>query len=303
MKNLKFIVLAAFVVSLFACGEEALRDPETFIREEGEPLLNAWIRENVTNPYNIDVVYAWKNAGSDQGVALVPPKTQNIQPFLQIILKAWAQPYAETSAEGKAFLKSVTLRELRLFGKDHSAAAATADNGYRITMYQVDNFVPNQGKYSKTLLLSYLHTLHHEFGHILNQMRKYDRAFQIISGSDYKADFNAYQLSQALSWGFVTTYAMSMPGEDFVEVLSIYLTSTQKEWDKLLSDADNASNTYNIPEKDNGKKRIQSKIQIVDDYMRGFGIDITVLRDKVLKAIDEIAEGNIEIIENKEENS
>jgi substrate import-associated zinc metallohydrolase lipoprotein len=133
-------------------------------------------------------------------------------------------------------------------------------------------------------------------------MRKYDQAFQIISGSDYKADFNAYQLTQALSWGFVTTYAMSMHGEDFVEVLSTYLTSTQKEWEKLLNDADNASSTYNIPANDNGRKRIEAKIQIVDNYMKGFGIDITVLRDKVLYAIDEIAAGNIEINENKEEN-
>jgi substrate import-associated zinc metallohydrolase lipoprotein len=137
-------------------------------------------------------------------------------------------------------------------------------------------------------LKEYFHTVHHEYGHILNQMYKYDDAFKTISGGDYKADFNAYSLNAALGWGFVSQYAMSAHGEDFVEVLSIYLTSTQTEWEALLARA-----KKNNPE---GESRIGRKIQIVEDYMKGnFQVNITVLRDHILKAIDAIANGDIEI--------
>jgi substrate import-associated zinc metallohydrolase lipoprotein len=286
MKAIQSIILIFTASLLFSCGEEALREPETLITDDGNPELNAWIKEHFTDPYNISINYTWKNAGSDQGVDLVPPNEEVIQPFLKILLKAWAQPYIATSPDSSLFLKESTLREFRLFGKNHSAAAATASNGYLITMYSIDNFVPNTlGKYSKSLLLNYFSTVHHEYGHILNQMRKYDEAFKIISGSDYKADIGAYTRVEALNWGFITNYAMSAHGEDFVEVLSVYLTSTQTEWNTLVGRANAV-----------GQDRLKRKLQMVADYMNtNYKIDIQTLRDNILTAIDDVANGNIEI--------
>jgi len=299
MKKTIFLFNLIGVFLLFSCSEEQLREPETRFPNDGDPALNEWIKENFTDPYNIQVVYAWKTAGSDLGVDLVPPKLGVIQPFLKIVMKVWGQPYVKTSPEGAIFLKKSTLREFRLFGKDHSFAAATADNGYRITMYGVDGFTPSTlGKYSKAMLIYFFHTVHHEYGHILNQMYNYDPEFIKISGPDYKADFNAYPRYQALSWGFVSNYAMSAPGEDFVEVLSIYVTSTIAEWNALLEEARAADERVRIEtgEVRQGRDRIMRKQAAVDKYMRQiYEIDIDTLRYHVINAINEVVDGNIEI--------
>ena len=73
----------------------------------------------------------------------------------------------------------------------------------------------------------YLKTIHHEFTHIMNQTKEMPTAYQFITGNSYVADkwsespYNAGYLKR----GFISSYAQMEHGEDFAEMLSLYVVS------------------------------------------------------------------------------
>jgi substrate import-associated zinc metallohydrolase lipoprotein len=78
--------------------------------------------------------------------------------------------------------------------------------------------------------------------------------------------------------GFVTGYASMEANEDFVEILSIYVTNSPAYWEALLNSAG-----------DEGKAKILAKFEYVKDYLKGsWQIDIDQLRDIVQRRSSEI---------------
>ena len=61
---------------------------------------------------------------------------------------------------------------------------------------------------------------------------------------------------QAWELGFVTPYSMSEAREDFVEVITTYVTNTQVYWDYMLENAG-----------EKGAKIIEAKFAIAYKYM------------------------------------
>ena len=79
---------------------------------------------------------------------------------------------------------------------------------------------------------------HHEFTHILNQLKPYDSQYDRITESDYVSG-NWYGKSPRVAHrlGFVSPYAMDQGREDFAEMLSYYVTLSEAEWNDILQDA------------------------------------------------------------------
>ena len=72
------------------------------------------------------------------------------------------------------------------------------------------------------VLKEMVHTMHHEFGHILHQNVLYPVAFKNISIGYTGTWFNSTD-AEARAKGFITAYAQSAPDEDFVEMVSTML--------------------------------------------------------------------------------
>lgn len=114
----------------------------------------------------------------------------------------------------------------------------TAEGGYKITLYNVNNLGVADGGYGvplddyDALNKWYFTTLHHEFQHILNQKKPYDPTFDLISEGDYvSGDWYQYNTNtQALPKGFIRNYAMVEPREDYAELYSQYLTNNDALW-------------------------------------------------------------------------
>ena len=122
--------------------------------------------------------------------------------------------------------------------------------------------------------------MHHEFAHILHQTKPYSSDFDMISGTGYVKDSwnSTYSDEEALQHGFITPYASSEPNEDFVELLSTYITNTPKFWSDMLKTAGK-----------DGSAIIEQKFDIVYNYMKNtWGIDLNDLRDVILKRQGEI---------------
>jgi substrate import-associated zinc metallohydrolase lipoprotein len=120
----------------------------------------------------------------------------------------------------------------------------------------------------------FFHTIHHEFGHILHQTKNYPSDFLQISPTDYIGDacFDRDEtLAKANGLGFVSRYARNAVDEDFVETLSVYVTSTQAQWNAILTAAGTT-----------GRPKIEQKFNILKDYLTiAWNIDIVALRDAV----------------------
>ena len=146
----------------------------------------------------------------------------------------------------------------------------------KITLYNLDNLNPKTVN-AKT---AYFKTIHHEFGHILNQTKPYPTDFAEISGPDYVQDqcFEIYKTTEsALQKGFISPYASKADSEDFVELIALYVNRSAEEWEEMLTTAG-----------DTGRPKIEAKFEIVSNYMKStWNIDLNELREIVLRRAEE----------------
>lgn len=250
--------------------------------------LDLWIIDEFTSPYNIKVDYRMNSADLDQSKVLVPTKEDLVKPFLQAVKKIWINPYIEASEKGAGFVADYTNKQLILVGSgsyndDRSVTLGLATNGYTITLYTVNSF-DLKTSVSKSSLIQFFQTMHHEFGHILNQRKSYDNNFQNITGG-YSADWTSKTTAQARELGFISNYARSSHTEDFVEVLSYYICSTDQQWNAIINSIQSQS----------ARSAINKKLLVVTSYMKDtYGVDIKILRDEIVKAIEEVSVGNLD---------
>ena len=282
------ILYFSLFIAIFSCKkEDAITDSGIEIPAGPQTELDQWIDATFRVPYNVRVDYRWNNTVSDAGHITVPPREELVQPFLKAVLKIWLTPYTRVAETGADFMKDYICRELVLVGSGSynsggSVTLGLASSGYRITLYTVNQFDLANGSVSRAALKEFFHTMHHEFGHVLNQRKPYDTKFQQITGN-YSADWTMLSNAQARELGFISAYARSADMEDFVEVLAFYITNTESEWQTLMNAIKDAQ----------GREYIRLKLQSVGSYMKNtYGVNIQELRDEVTAAIAEVAAGN-----------
>ena len=84
--------------------------------------------------------------------------------------------------------------------------------------------------------------------------------------------------SAALKAGFISRYAATSADEDFVELISIYVTNAAAAWRSKLSTAGTT-----------GRSMIEEKFEIAYKYMQNeWNIDLDQLREVVLRRQDEV---------------
>jgi substrate import-associated zinc metallohydrolase lipoprotein len=290
MMKLKYFLLCIAVLAISSCQEDTFTDSGIEIPSEPQTELDKWIDATFRAPYNVSVQYRWSSNMTDAGHVVVPPKEELVQPFLKAVVKIWLNPYVRVAETQENFMKDNICRELFLVGSgsynnDGSVTLGLAASGYRITLYTVNQFDLVGKKVSYAALQRFFHTMHHEFGHVLNQRKPYDPNFQRITGN-YTADWTLLTDAQAHELGFISAYARSADTEDFVEVLSIYMTSSETEWQNLLNAIKSAQ----------ARESIRLKLQSVSSYMKNtYKVNIQDLRDQVVAAMTEVAAGNLEV--------
>ena len=130
--------------------------------------LDEWIFENFTAGYNIEVKYRWDASETDLNKTLVPPDPGNVQEIMNVARKVWMEPYIAEA--GETFLKTFTPKQFVLVGSpnfntDGTITLGTAEGGRKIVLYTVNDFEDADRRQIK----EQMHTVHHEFAHILHQ--------------------------------------------------------------------------------------------------------------------------------------
>ncbi|MCD0465346.1 putative zinc-binding metallopeptidase [Flavobacterium sp. ENC] len=271
LKKYKAIMAVAGVLTFTACAHED--QPTESQLDFSVPVktpLDNWISANFLNPYNISAQYKWNQNKVDNNRFLFPPLTENVQPALEVVKQIWIDSYSEVG--GADFVKILAPREIVLVGGVNSNSNGTrtlgiADSGQRITLFEVD-YLDTSNRENVT---EFIHTIQHEYVHILNQNKPFDeQAWQKITPGDYTGTWHLEQLQTSRNLGFVTNYARNNIIEDFAETASTILTSSKAEYAALLASITNA----------NGRAKLKQKEAIVVQYYKdAFNIDFYALRD------------------------
>lgn len=240
--------------------------------------LDAWINDNFTAPYNIDVVYRWSESLVDQSRYLYPPTADSVRPALNVVHKLWIEPY--TAVGGAGFIEKIAPRQIVLVGGRNVNPSGTitlglAEAGKRITLFEIDLL----NKKSKDAVNQFIHTIQHEYVHILNQTKPFDEtAYGTISPEGYTAQWFNETTANSRAAGFITSYARANEIEDFAEMASTMLNMSREEWDSLIVSIGGT-----------GQTRLRQKERIVVDYYKSeFNIDLYVLQDSVYRATQRI---------------
>jgi len=256
MKNTYFKhILVAFValIIMTSCGSEEVGVTESQI-DTSKPILNdldIFLRQNFVEPYNIEIKYKWNINDSDVDRFLHPPFESNVTPVTNALTKAWIEPY--NTLGGKDFIKNIAPREFVVSGGfnynpgGQSITLGIAEAGARITLfnidyldfesvvYEEDEFGPRDDFDVQSSAVGPLSTIHHEYGHILNQNEPYDPAFDLVNPSDYTSSWADRSNEEARSLGYISAYGSSQPGEDFVEMVAYMLNRSKSQWDDLIN--------------------------------------------------------------------
>jgi len=280
MKQLKYILAVCIVAVFAACSEDDLGPSiiDTSTPERTE--LEQWIVDTYTIPYNIEVFYRWDERETDRYYYLIPPKLEFVYPMLDIVERAWINPYVRKG--GLEFFKQYCPKQIYLTGSpgvndDGTITQGTAEGGIKIVLYQINDF----NKKDKTMLLRYFHIMHHEFGHILHQNKFYDSTYQSIT-SGYTSEWYLKEEYEAYQLGYITNYAMASPDEDFVEMIAMMLTRSKTEWEDFLKAIENRGEVYAA-----AVVNIRKKEAIVIDYFKNsWGIDIFELQADIYEQIE-----------------
>ena len=282
IKYIKYlsVMLAAFL--LVSCGEEKL-DPNSQILDSNVEMneFDEWLLDNYVTPYNIEFIYRMEYIESDMNYYLVPAQYEKSVQIAKLMIHLCLQAYDEVTGD-KEFIRTYFPKMIHIIGSaayrnNGTMVLGTAEGGLKITLYMINSLQLDPDYLNEY----YFHTMHHEFAHILHQTKPYSSDFEMISGTDYVKDTwnDAFKNdADAQQHGFITPYAASEANEDFVELLSTYITNTPKFWSDMLKTAGK-----------DGSAIIEQKFDIVYNYMKNtWGIDLNDLRDVILKRQGEI---------------
>jgi len=240
--------------------------------------VDQWIYDSLTKPYNIEVLYRWQPEEVNFTADLVPPKEANVVAAMSAMKQIWIEPYnAETGSD--LLIKRLAPKSMILVGSAEYLANGArllgqAEGGNKIAMYVINEFsLDNIGA-----LREMLHTIEHEFAHILHQNVLYPLDFKSITPQYTSSWFN-FTDAQGRAQGFASAYAMSGPDDDFVETVSIMLIEGKNRWDEIVK-AQGATAQDALRKKE---------AIVVDYYKKTWNIDFYSLQTRTQDALKRLS--------------
>lgn len=290
---LAFLVLAGFS----SCADD-LSDTSVF---DGDSItqnnFDKWLYKNYVLPYNIRVVYKLPDMETDfQYAALSPAEINQSIQLAHVLKHAWIGAYEEVA--GVDFVRRYAPKQLLFVGSlainsDGTATQGTAEGGIKVVIYGVNIVDMTADNNADMLNRYYFHPMHHEFTHILNQLKDYPTEFDRISEGDYLHGDWASFSSNVRKAGFISRYAMNEPREDFAETVSWYLTYSTTDW-KYLVDQNLGLGVDDDYKK--GAEKIYKKLAIAKKYFKeSWGIDLDQLHGVVQRRLQEVENHQIDI--------
>lgn len=289
MKNYLYLAMAAFmsIVSFASCNNDNdLKENSIFTESvRVENAFDVWLKKNYTDNYNIKVIYRLEDMETDLEHTLAPADFELSQTLSKIVKYAWLEAYDEVA--GVDFTRTYVPKIIHLIGSaayesNGTMILGTAEGGLKVTLYLVNSLQINEAFLNEY----YFKTMHHEFTHILNQTKNYDTDFERISEGNYvSGDWYLVSETTALQSGFITPYSMSEAGEDYAEMVAMYVITDPQVWASKMVTAGT-----------DGAAIIGQKLDMVKTYMsEQWNIDLDELRSIIQRRMQDVVNGTLDI--------
>ena len=290
-KYIKIVVVGILFFSVYSCNnqdsftESIFTDVPVLDTLAATYPFDKWLYDNYTVPYNVDFRYKLQDVSTDINYNLVPAALDKAQSLAVLVKYLWFDVYSKIG--GEDFLKYNGLRIINLIGSPAINAdlgteiLGTAEGGIKVTLYKCNTFSPTN---IDEMNEYYFKTMHHEYGHILQQKKSPPRDFDGLSAGYY--DPTGWQFrsdAAAASIGCLSPYASSEPKEDWVEVIANYIVKSDAWWKNRLAMAANPGKD-GIPNnlKMRGDSIIITKLAMCTEYLKkSWNIDLQTLHNEV----------------------
>jgi substrate import-associated zinc metallohydrolase lipoprotein len=251
------------LASTWSCRKSSTLDVDMsqyVVDHPTENELDKWIMSNLTDPYNIQLMYRFERSLMDVAKDVSPVKLEKVKPTADALINIFLKTYEKVG--GPAFIKTYTPKQFVLYGSpaynsNGSITLGTADGGRKVVLYELNDLdFANPAQISRKM-----RTIHHEFTHILNQTISIPEDFQLVTKADYYNDWtnSANTEDTAKKLGFVSRYARSDYKEDFAEMTAHLLIEGQLWFDTYARSAGPA-----------GQTKLKKKEALVVDYFRQY---------------------------------
>lgn len=273
-----------------SCYEhETLHEPVLQPSDVQNNDLDKYIDKNFTREYGIAIRYKYVDRYVSPTQRVTPPKIEVVRPMLDFIDNFWISPFNEVT-NGETFFRNHVPAELIFLGgliynEDGTVILGQADAGAQITFTDVNSFDLSDQQW----VLTQLHTVYHEFAHIVHQRYRLPPSFETISPEGYTSAGSWFTLSdaEALDRGFVSPYATSSPNEDFAETVSFFLTDEFFN-EEFINLEDNCS-TPACELRNEGRKKIAQKLNAIETlYEKTTGVNLEEVRKAILSKLNNL---------------
>lgn len=263
--NYKILFIFLAVLTLFtSCDKDDELNYEKREVAESTDEIDLFMKEHFMDKYNCAIRWKWDDKFVAIDYYVSPPMRDVVIKTAEMVEDFWVNPFIECSAGGKVFIEKNFPPEIVFIGSEILNQNGTetlgfAEAGVRITLAELNQYDLKDEKWLKTQL----HTIHHEFTHIVHQTYKLPNGYEKISGSfysgnswttlvDYKKDAKGDYLrdedgepifdhSPAIKRGVTTAYGTTNEYEDFAELVSNFIVTDAEEFNNLylpVSDAE-----------------------------------------------------------------
>ena len=317
MKKSHIYLMLALIGTAFgftACSEDEL-SPESVITADVSTVeendLDRWLKANFLDPYNIEFKYRYEDNESSMSYYEVPARIEDANILAHILKYCCLEAYDVSVGidfTRKNFPKMFFVTGEWRYKNNGSFVLGTAEGGKKVFLLGTRYLTPivngergygsftfaNGSDIVKNLNYYYLKTIHHEFTHILNQTQPYSTTYKLITADTYVSDTwnQAPNNTGYLGRGYISAYSQQEDREDFAEIMAMYVTNTQDQWESWMQEADETTNSSGKT----GRQLIEQKLSVVRDYMlKNWNIDMDVLRSEVLKRQDDVANGKVDL--------
>ncbi len=251
--------------------------------------FDLWLTENFNKPYNIDFKYRYEDVQGDFNYYLIPARFDDAVTMAHLVKHLCVDTYVEVA--GRDFTCNYFPKMFFTVGEweyrnNGTIILGTAEGGRKIFLAGL-NYLPSYMKSAENLNHYYFKTIHHEFTHILNQIKPIQSDFQLITGTGYVADMwnEAPFNSEYGQNGFISAYSQHSYTEDFAEMLSIYVTNDAAGWASMMKSRPASSQAL-----------LNQKLDKVREYMfNSYNIDIDELRDVIQRRQQEVISGEVDL--------
>lgn len=300
-KNILYILpLMVLAMALTSCDKDEIKSESVITADSyKQNQFDKWLEVNYVNPYNIDFKYRYEEIESDYNYYTIPAQMEDAIIMAHLVKYLCVETYNEVA--GIEFTRANFPKMFYLIGtwefrNNGSYILGTAEGGKKILLAGINELSSHLGS-ADELNYYYIKTIHHEFTHILNQVKDYPTSFRQVTPNSYVNDsqFEEPYLSNYLARGFISAYAQTEDREDFAEMVSEYVTHTAEWWEQQLQAADKTWEG-DINQTQTGRSLIEQKLDITRAYMHDtWNIDLDELRDCILRRQTNVTEGLIDL--------